>query len=285
MKKICRSVSIMLVMAMVLVGCGNTDTSDTEENTQQTESSVTDQEEETSSATSETTETEITTEIETEVQTEVENEAQTETEVSSEPEAPTYTYTDLDKTMYAKSSVNVRDLPSTDGGKLGGLSKAQEVHVTGQCNETSWYRIEYNGGIGYVSGSYLVNDKPVEEVATQPTQPSATQYDGYDEFGNGYTLDQYGKKHFNVECPYTLGALYDNGSNAITIYFWKNDNNWPPEEYQANCEQASAILRERYGLDGSVAINCPVGIAGYYTNGTLYKQVYTTVPYPECREL
>lgn len=273
---------LLLTVAVLLVGCGNAKTPDSEVNTHQTENKS---EAESLETSTEQDTTNVETETTTEITSEVENEMQTENEVSREPQAPTYTYTDLDKTMYAKSSVNVRDLPSTDGGKLGGLSKAQEVHVTGQCNETSWYRIEYNGGIGYVSGSYLVNDKPVEEVATQPTQPSATQYDGYDEFGNGYTLDQYGKKHFNVECPYTLGALYDNGSNAITIYFWKNDNNWPPEEYQANCEQASAILRERYGLDGSVAINCPVGIAGYYTNGTLYKQVYTTVPYPECREL
>lgn len=72
-----------------------------------------------------------------------------------------YTYTDLDKVMYAKQEVNVRDLPSTDGNTLGGLTWAQEVHVTGQCTETSWYRIEYNGGVGYVSNEYLVDTKPV----------------------------------------------------------------------------------------------------------------------------
>ena len=62
-----------------------------------------------------------------------------------------YTFTELNKTMYAKSTGNVRSLPSTDGDKLGELSKAQEVTVTGQCNETGWYRINYNGGTGYVS--------------------------------------------------------------------------------------------------------------------------------------
>lgn len=175
---------MMLAVAVLLTGCNNADKKDTEANTQQTEaeSSVIDQDEETSSATSETTET--TPEIETEAQTEVETEAQTESEAPSEEQpAPTYTYTDLDKTMYAKSSVNVRDLPSIDGNKLGGLSKAQEVHVTGQCNETGWYRIEYSGSVGYVSNNYLQDSKPAEEVVTQPTQPSepsSSWYDGYE---------------------------------------------------------------------------------------------------------
>ena len=80
-------------------------------------------------------------------------------------ETPTvvYTYKEFNKTMYAKSSVNVRDLPSTGGNKLGALSKAQEVSVTGQCNETNWYRITYNGHVAYVSNNYLVETKPEDE--------------------------------------------------------------------------------------------------------------------------
>lgn len=75
-----------------------------------------------------------------------------------------YTYADLSKTMYAKSTVNVRSLPSTSGSKLGSLSKNQEVAVTGQCNETGWYRISYNSGEGFVSNKYLA-DEPVAKTA------------------------------------------------------------------------------------------------------------------------
>ena len=66
---------MILAVAVLLTGCNNADKKDTEANIQQTEaeSSVIDQDEETSSATSETTET--TPEIETEAQTEVETEA------------------------------------------------------------------------------------------------------------------------------------------------------------------------------------------------------------------
>ena len=85
-----------------------------------------------------------------------------------------YTYTDMSKTMYAKSAVNVRSLPSTGGTRLGSLSKNQEVAITGQCNETGWYRISYNGGEGFVSNKYLV-DEPVAAAAGTKTAQAQTQ--------------------------------------------------------------------------------------------------------------
>ena len=71
----------------------------------------------------------------------------------------TYTYTDMSATMYAQSNVNVRDLPTTDGEKLGALSTNQEVAVSGQCIETGWYRFEYDGQTAYVSNNYLSDSK------------------------------------------------------------------------------------------------------------------------------
>ena len=77
--------------------------------------------------------------------------------------------------MYAQSTVNVRDLPEQTGGKLGGLTTNQEVTVTGQCNETGWYRISYNGGEGFVSNSYLGTEKVAVSTGTasQSSQPEA----------------------------------------------------------------------------------------------------------------
>lgn len=100
-----------------------------------------------------------------------------EAEGEARQEAPAYTYTDLSKVMYAQQSVNVRDLPSTDGNKLGALSLNQEVTVTGQCNETSWYRIEYNGAAAYVSSQYL-GDSVVASVQ-QETQTQSSQTGKY----------------------------------------------------------------------------------------------------------
>ena len=89
----------------------------------------------------------------------------------------TYTYKNLNKTMYAVSGVNVRDLPASDGEKLGKLATGDAVTVTGQCNETKWYRIDYNGKTGYVSSNYLTDTKPEEEDDTE-YHPADTNKDG-----------------------------------------------------------------------------------------------------------
>ena len=78
-----------------------------------------------------------------------------------------YTYSELSQTMYAKSAVNVRDLPSTDGKKIGSLKASQEITVTGKCDQTGWYRFELNNTTGYVSDKYIVSEKPaVNTVAS-----------------------------------------------------------------------------------------------------------------------
>lgn len=88
-----------------------------------------------------------------------------------------YTYSEVSKTMYAKSTVNVRSLPSTSGSRLGSLSKNQEVAVTGQCNETGWYRISYNNAEGFVSNKYLA-DEPVAAAAGTKTAQAGTKNSG-----------------------------------------------------------------------------------------------------------
>ena len=68
----------------------------------------------------------------------------------------TYTFTDMDKTMTVVSTVNVRDLPNSNNGKvIGQFQTGATVHVTGKCNEANWYRVDYNGGIGYCFCDYL----------------------------------------------------------------------------------------------------------------------------------
>lgn len=124
----------------------------------------------------ETTEaTESVAETVTETQEPVADEAVIDVKTVSENKTTDagYTYADLSKTMYAKSTVNVRSLPSTSGSKLGSLSKNQEVAVTGQCNETGWYRISFNNGEGFVSNKYLV-DTPVAKAASTKTAQAQT---------------------------------------------------------------------------------------------------------------
>ena len=77
--------------------------------------------------------------------------------------------------MYSTTSLNVRSGPSADYDKLGSLKTGQQVKVTGKTEQTGWYRIEYNGKTGYVSGKYL-QDEPVTEAATQETTKASRKF-------------------------------------------------------------------------------------------------------------
>lgn len=152
MKK--RLVAAMFAVMMIsLVGCGKASEPMPIEATEVVEE-VTE---------TETTETEV-----AEEPTEAPTEAPAEEPVAEESASP-YSYTELSQTMYAQSTVNVRDLPEQSGAKLGSLSTNQEVTVLGQCNETGWYKISYNGGEAYVSDSYLGSEK----VAVKSSQNTA----------------------------------------------------------------------------------------------------------------
>lgn len=169
MKK--RLVAAMFAVMMIsLVGCGKASEPKTIETTEVVEESETE----------EATETEEVSEV-----TEEPTEAPAAEEPVAEESASPYSYTDLSQTLYAQSTVNVRSLPEQSGEKLGSLTINQEVTVTGQCNETGWYRISYNGGEGFVSNSYLGTEKVAvksksssqasAQTESQPAQEAAAE--------------------------------------------------------------------------------------------------------------
>ena len=152
----------------LLVGCGNkqeeipqaTTEEIAPEQTEEETASPTEVAEQTPEATTEPVE-ETTNEPEP---TEIAELEPTE-EPTPEPQA-IYTYTDMSATMYVQQTVNVRDLPDTSGNKLGSLSTNDEIAISGQCNETSWYRFEYNGSVAYVSNKYVGDNKVEVQQST-----------------------------------------------------------------------------------------------------------------------
>ena len=108
--------------------------------------------------------------------------AEPDTKPSAEPVAASagaaaeagYTCTEMTQTMYAKSAVNVRDLPGTDGNKIGSLKASEEIAVTGKCDQTGWYRFDLNGTTAYVSDKYIVSEKPAQ-TATANNGGKTTQ--------------------------------------------------------------------------------------------------------------
>jgi len=181
-KPTAKAVATILCAALMLTACGSKETTSKE-----TASAETTSVESTEMTTTETATTEPTAEpaVEpTNAPTESET-APTETataptvEPTAEPVESTavstgYTYSELNQTMYAKSAVNVRDLPSTDGKKIGSLKTSQEIAVTGKCDQTGWYRFELNNTTGYVSDKYIVSEKSaVNTVASANNNSNA----------------------------------------------------------------------------------------------------------------
>jgi len=171
-----KAVAAILCAALMLTACGSKETTSNE-----TASTETTSVESTEMTTTEAAVAEPTAEptVET-AETPTESEAApTETAPAVEPTAEPvvtetttaadtgYTYSEVSQTMYAKSAVNVRDLPSTDGKKIGSLKASQEITVTGKCDQTGWYRFDWNNTTGYVSDKYIVSEKPaVNTVAS-----------------------------------------------------------------------------------------------------------------------
>lgn len=228
-----KAVAAILCAALMLTACGSKETTSNE--TASTETTSVTATETTSVESTETTVAEPTVEP-TEAPAETPTESETApTETPAESPAPAveptaapvettaistgYTYSELSQTMYAKSAVNVRDLPNTDGKKIGSLKASQEITVTGKCDQTGWYCFELNNTTGYVSDKYIVSEKPaVNTVASTGSNNTAgNQYannTGTDEFGISDTvIENFMKSHGEGDTGNTTTGSTSNTSD------------------------------------------------------------------------
>ena len=172
-----KAVAAILCAALMLTACGSKETTSNE--TASTETTSATATEATSVESTEMTTTEAAVEP-TEAPTETPAESpapaveSTAAPVESTAVSTGYTYSELSQTMYAKSAVNIRNLPSTDGKKIGSLKASQEITVTGKCDQTGWYRFDWNNTTGYVSDKYIVSEKPAGNNTAATQQNTAT---------------------------------------------------------------------------------------------------------------
>ena len=263
-KKILTKMTILSLTILILGGCASETTS-----TEPTEAIVTNSTESTEQSSQE--------EVDTTEQEEVKEEPEQITEPTEEPtptetpeqtveptqetepaETSAYTYMDMSATMYAQSSVNVRTQPSTDGEKVGSLKMNDEVSVTGQCNETSWYRISYNGSEAYVSNNYLGDNKVEVQQTAQNTQTS-------DNSGGGSTSSN--------TFPYELGKIYGDLSSGYYVYVI-GDNGVPgPRDPAYDVEGATASM-QAWNMVRDACIEMYGANAGHMEDGNEQVGIY-----------
>lgn len=219
-----KAVATILCAALMLTACGSKETTSNETAVTETTSVESTEMTSTEAAVAEPTAEPAETPTESET-------APTETPAESpapavEPTAAPvetadagYTYSELNQTMYAKSAVNVRDLPSTDGKKIGSLKASQEITVTGKCDQTGWYRFDLNGTTGYVSDKYIVSEKPVSNVAANTTTAGNSNT-------AGNTTTNSSEPYFDRAMAEQIFALVnaDRVANGLNALEWSEDD-------------------------------------------------------------
>lgn len=107
------------------------------------------------------------------------------------------------------TDLNVRSAPSTDAGILGKLDKNETVKILTKTGG-AWFKIEYEGKIGYVHATYILDSrtdiptpqKPAEtDPGTVPSVPVPST--------NGQLVVETAKKYLGV--PYVYGGSSPSG--------------------------------------------------------------------------
>lgn len=80
----------------------------------------------------------------------------------SSSESNTPTFTEVNETVYATGSVNVRSSYSTSSSVIGSLSEGDSVTRTGR-GSNGWSRVRFNGQTAYISSQYLTTEEPEEK--------------------------------------------------------------------------------------------------------------------------
>ena len=228
-KAIIYGMSLALILSMTACGGSNDNAAD---NSQDTSTPAVTQPVE--SSTPEITATpEQTTQTAPETTPTPESVSTTAQEKTTAPQENDSLFTETDETLYATTTVNVRDTYSTSGNKLGSLTKAQSVTRTGigTGDAAGWSRIEFNGKVAYVSSDYLSATKPQVSTGSnsgssggQTSKPSSKPSTG------GNSGSSSGGSSSGSTAPVPPGGSGSSGGSNIGEIDMDELNKWSQEQ-------------------------------------------------------
>lgn len=115
------------------------------------------------------------------------------------------------------SELNIRSEPNTDSESIGSYRRGQII-VVSTCNNDSWFRVQYNGTIGYVSARYIwIRTGDFSAVVNSSdglylrSSPQATTSNGFEVLPNGTmvtTLHQTSGDYIRVSTPFGTGWVH-----------------------------------------------------------------------------
>jgi uncharacterized protein YraI len=75
-------------------------------------------------------------------------------------------FTELDKSMYTSTAVNLRTSPNEDSDLITKVNMGEEVYVMGYEDDENWYKVQYNGAEGYMCSEYLTDTLNLIKVSS-----------------------------------------------------------------------------------------------------------------------
>lgn len=103
------------------------------------------------------------------------------------------TYMPYEKTLYCHKALNVRDMPNTDGEKVGSIKVGEEVHVIGIDKETGWYLLE-SGNYCSNEAQYLKAEKYVKPTTSTPSTDTSALEQAVRDAENGNVSEELTEK-------------------------------------------------------------------------------------------
>ena len=100
----------------------------------------------------------------------------TAAQTTAEPTEPAFVFTDVEETVYATESVNVRSGPGTGYESVAVLGAGQSVTRTGYHEE--WSRVLYGDEVRYISSAYLTTEEPAAAPGLSGQAGTGIYYSG-----------------------------------------------------------------------------------------------------------
>ena len=151
-----------------------------------------------------------------------------------EDDADSYTYEDMDVTMYCvEDNTRLVTLPNQKGELIGTYKQNKALSVVAQCVETGYYKVKANGSYGYVeedalSEEYASIPLPISGTVTVPTATkdilfignSITCYPATDYWwGNSYGMGASTVSNDYVHL--TVSAMGYSSYDAMSMRAWE----------------------------------------------------------------
>ncbi|WP_342377079.1 enterotoxin EntFM [Bacillus thuringiensis] len=118
------------------------------------------------------------------------------------------------------SSLNVRTGPSTSHTVLGSVNKGKTVQVVGEVQD--WFKINFNGGTGYVSKDFVT--KGGSAVSNQTQQPNTNNNTTTVQTGGSYVVNTGALKVRTG--PATYNAVIGGVTNGTVLNVTGAENGW-----------------------------------------------------------